>query len=206
MVEDVKPSLIDLDPEKKGNKGEPVVKETEKAYLAGLLDGEGTVSILRTKGGKGVETIIASIEVSNTDIRMIQWMKDLFGGNVVLSNRKRTRDGKWKPLYRIAYRGRSVDRILNLALPYLKLKVRQAQLALELRSRMGAVKERPLPSREWVYREALLKECKSLNARGTQDAERLSEKALEIIRVMRQSELAGNEPREEAPKSLPAAE
>lgn len=181
-----------------------MITETERAYLAGLIDGEGTISILKTVNGKGCENFIASVEVSNTDIRMIRWMKEKFGGNVILSNKKRSREGKWRPLYRIVYRGHNVEKILNLVVPYLQLKSRNAELALELRSRMWMHGKNPMPASEWAYRASLCDECKKLNKRGTQDAERLSERALDIVREMRQSELAGNEPREGVPKSLPA--
>lgn len=160
---------------------------------------------MNTRGGAGAETIVARVEVSNTDIRMIRWLKANFGGNILWSNRKHTLSGKWKPLYRISYAGHSVEKILGFALPYLQIKREQAELALELRSRVGKSGTRPIPESEWRYRQTLCDECKKLNKRGVEDAERLSEKALETVRAMRQSELAGNEPREGEPKSLPAS-
>lgn len=179
--------------------------EVERAYLAGLLDGEGTITIMKVRIRGGYEHYVANVEISNTDIRMIQWLLSTVGGNICLSNKKRTLLGKWRPLYRISYRGRSVGKVLDLALPYLRLKTRQAELVLELRSRFGKTGTRPIPEEECQYRTLLYEECKKLNLRGTGDAERLSEKALEEIRAMRQSELAGNEPREGEPKSLPAS-
>ena len=71
------------------------------AYLAGLVDGEGTVSIRRVhnraKSASGWKIYYAvEIRVFNTDRKMIDWISQNFRGSVWTTNRK---DGKHKPCY-----------------------------------------------------------------------------------------------------------
>jgi hypothetical protein len=179
------------------------MKETEKAYLAGLIDGEGTVSIVRLRHrGPGFEHYVASVEISNTNVKMIDWVMERLGGSVVVDARKKV-SGQ-KQVYRIGLRNKLAEKVLLEVLPYLVLKGKQAELVLELRSRTRRDGDRRrLTSAERAYRSHLYEECGKLNVRGHWDAERLSERTSE--RTMRQSELAGNEPREGEPKSLPAS-
>lgn len=178
------------------------MKEVEKAYLAGLIDGEGTVSIVRLRN-RGPESAhyVASVEISNTDTRMIDWIMVRLGGSVVVNRRKVVQG--WKPVYRLGLRNKLAERIIREVLPYLVLKECQAQLVIELRERTRKDGDRRrLTAGERGYRAHLYEECRKLNVRGTRDAERLSERTPE--KAMRQSDLAGNEPQEGEPKSLPA--
>jgi len=45
--------------------------ETEKAYIAGIIDGEGHVSVKNRK-----------IAISNTDKNLMDWLKDKLGGSI----------------------------------------------------------------------------------------------------------------------------
>lgn len=178
------------------------MKETEKAYLAGLIDGEGTVSIVRLHSrGQGFEHYVASVEISNTDMRMIDWVAKRLGGSIV-ANRRKVVAGH-KVVYRIGLRNRLAEAVLREVMPFLVVKGRQAELVMELRARIRTNGNRAkLTDGERGYRAHLYEECRKLNVRGTKDAERLSERTPET--GMRQSDLAGKEPREGMPKSSPA--
>lgn len=179
------------------------MKETDKAYLAGLIDGEGTVSIVRLRGRKvGFQHYIACVELSNTNWSMIQWVMERLGGSVVVDARKKVIGQK--QIYRLGLRNRLAEKVLREVFPYLVLKSAQAELVLELRERINSLNRKRLSEAERSYRAHLFDECAKLNRRGYRDAERLSERTPE--KGMRQSELAGNELREGAPKSLPADE
>ena len=61
------------------------MNENEKlAYLAGIIDGEGTIVIAKGKIRKGRINHPYSLRlvVMNTDIRLIEWLKENFGGSI----------------------------------------------------------------------------------------------------------------------------
>ena len=64
------------------------LKETEKAYYAGLLDGEGCIIISKNRGNPKWHTpnIFYYLEVciSNTNIDILKELKSIFGGSVTL--------------------------------------------------------------------------------------------------------------------------
>lgn len=60
------------------------MEEVEKAYLAGIVDGEGTVTL--TKHHKN-ETPTPRLSVANTNLQLLNWIKARVGG-VIVSKRK----------------------------------------------------------------------------------------------------------------------
>jgi hypothetical protein len=188
-----------------------MLTETEKAYLAGIVDGEGAVTIVELRSrGPGYEHYIGSLEITNTNMRLVEWVKSRIGHLLerIVIDRRRVVKGQ-KPVYRLCFRNQRAEEVLRVIYPYLVIKARQAELVFELRSRMrsnvGAAKDcTKLSLGERAYRKHLNLECAKLNVRGTGNAERLSERSPET--GVRQSELAGNELQEGEPKSLPASE
>ena len=65
--------------------------EEEKGYLAGIIDGEGTITL--TKDG---EFRYPAVSVSSTTLEIMTYLKEHFGGVVT---KKRERD----PRYKLAY-------------------------------------------------------------------------------------------------------
>ena len=59
--------------------------EVEKAYLAGIVDGEGTVTLTRHRKE---ETPGPRVTVANNNLRLLEWIKSRAGG-VIVSKRKR---------------------------------------------------------------------------------------------------------------------
>jgi len=102
----------------------PVKKlsETEKAYIAGLIDGEG--SILVTK------RIRPAITVTNTNKDIIFWLGEKLGGDEHISSRSKGRKRKtvWRwGTTKILH----IKDILENILPYLRIKKRHAELLLQ---------------------------------------------------------------------------
>ena len=148
--------------------------ETETAYLAGILDGEGTIQVaMHREKKRGRPTYFrAEVYVTNTNMRLLEWIRQRFGGTI---GRARRKDGKnWKPVYRLHFPSGSIELLLQLVLPYLVVKQRLAELAIELRRRLRTY-EHPLSVEERAQRYALFVEARELNKRGINDAERLSE-------------------------------
>ena len=61
------------------------MKETEKAYLAGIVDGEGTVTLMKHHKN---ETPTPCVSVANNNLNLLNWIKIRLGG-VIVSKKKR---------------------------------------------------------------------------------------------------------------------
>lgn len=59
--------------------------EVELAYLAGIIDGEGTITL--TRGLKSDRFRALVMSVANTDLSMINYLKDTYGGRTSKRNR-----------------------------------------------------------------------------------------------------------------------
>lgn len=110
------------------------LKPTEISYLAGIIDGEGTISLGRVPPSqRGIsQAIIMRLQITNTDRRLLDWILERCGGRINIRSRKAT-----NPKHKTQWTWRPPDRIncaeiLRKCLPYLVIKGRQAELFLEL--------------------------------------------------------------------------
>lgn len=102
------------------------------AYMAGFLDGEGTVGVnsaTRRQPG-GVGSVYAVVRVGNTHQGVIQWLQDSTPWPSYSEFHKKP--APYKDMYHLSWAGRSAEAILRAVFPFLIVKRRQAELALEL--------------------------------------------------------------------------
>ena len=98
-----------------------MLSPTEWAYLAGLIDGEGSISISHT----------VIVRIPNTDMAIIGWLTDHFPDAKVVKANSNTSYGK-KLCLNVRWNGRNSAEVLTQTLPYLQSKKRKlAELALE---------------------------------------------------------------------------
>ena len=109
--------------------------ETQIAYAAGIIDGEGCIVISRDKNAKHVGGIgyYLALQVLTTDGLLPNYLKGLFGGNIRKSTDPRGFADRecW---YAVSAHAAAV---LELVLPYLLVKKDQALLAMEFRKTVG---------------------------------------------------------------------
>lgn len=103
---------------------------TERAYLAGLIDGEGSIRIQR-RGAAGGKTFrpgqyTAMVEMVNTDEQMIRWVQERWGGAVshTPANPAANRKAKWQ--WRVV--ADKVLPVLDDIFEFLRTKRQQAKL------------------------------------------------------------------------------
>lgn len=95
---------------------------TDLAYLAGLIDGEGTICIFIHN-----DRMRLILTVYNSHAECLQWVQTTFGGRFRQVKRRR-RD--WKPSYVWETGWQHAAGILRAVLPYLRIKKLQAELFL----------------------------------------------------------------------------
>ena len=105
--------------------------DAEKAYLAGIVDGEGSIGYYFHKSKNRYE---ATLSIVNTDPRLMAWIKEKVGIGNFVSARKQDASGRRKHVahvWRINNRPR-VKEFLEAITPFLVVKQDQAQLLLNL--------------------------------------------------------------------------
>lgn len=106
------------------------VTETDKAYLAGVIDGEGCITAIRDIRKKRIE-VTFQICVRMSARNVIELFSELYGGNVTVTKYK---NNKWSTQYQWRASGERGEKLLWDILPYLRVKYEQAELYLKARA------------------------------------------------------------------------
>lgn len=105
------------------------------AYLAGIIDGEGSVMLIRTGQSQlaGMYTSwTPKVQIANTDLRLLTALQSAFGGVIKAT----TKGGpNWKPGYRLEWYGPSARDICLLVFEHLIVKREQATIVMQALSR-----------------------------------------------------------------------
>ena len=139
----------------------------ELAYFAGIIDGEGCIC-LRTSKSARKHIFATMIQISNTDLRLLQWVQRRFGGMIHPHARHR---GNRKPSFQWAALSDDIASILEAILPYMIVKREQAELMLAYRKTLPEIVNTRRSSRKMdestkVQRLALHSKFAELNKRG----------------------------------------
>ena len=110
------------------------MKQTDLAYLAGIIDGEGCISIFaRNRPGHKYPDMCLRVAVNSTDEWLCQYIRFSFGGFMSQPKYRANCKPIWE--WRLE-RGKARD-FLELILPYLHLKRPQAELAIKFQNSKG---------------------------------------------------------------------
>lgn len=103
------------------------LKPIEAAYIAALIDGEGTVSLVR--GNKNTHRELR-IEIGNGDFKLLNWVKKLISAGQITLKRPNKKGHSISYVYRI--RNRQALNLLSQISSYLKTYKRErAELVLK---------------------------------------------------------------------------
>lgn len=149
------------------------------AYLAGIVDGEGSLCVYRVNPAKynryQTPNFRAVLNISNTRKELVEWLDENFS-NFNSGHKKHRRSifkknsthERW--IYEWVVQGYRLQDICEQLLPYLVLKKRQAELIIEFRKTYGIQKgfgaAAPLEPEILAKREDIRVEMCRLNAKG----------------------------------------
>lgn len=164
-----------------------MASKSKWAYLAGIFDGEGSVSISRTRlqtpTGKTYWGYDCKVLISNTDPRLMKWLVSNFGGSFRPGNQKNNAVRATKPCFRWAMESYpKQEKFLLAIIPYLIIKKEQALLALQF-TRM---KDQKNPAE----RERLHLACIALNSGNSPTTNMSNTSITEEVKI--ESELHGD--------------
>ena len=136
--------------------------DIKDAYTAGIIDGEGSISL--SVDGEAFKGVVI---VDSTTQELVEWLrKEMGGGCYKLKQRKnRKQQHRWR-LY-----GKRAAMLLQRLYPYLIVKKKHAKIYCKFYLTMGGW-EGILPRLDEVTvaeREALISEMHELNKRGVSD-------------------------------------
>jgi LAGLIDADG DNA endonuclease family protein len=143
------------------------------AYLAGIIDGEGSLTIGNYSSNKKTGAIHyqTSVQVNNTHEGLILWIHNIFGGNIVRYTEKQTPKNARQAIFRWIANGERLTHICELIVPFIVVKQRQVQIMLRMREtykirfKKGQQGFRGLNDEVLALRQSLFLEIRSLHCR-----------------------------------------
>ena len=147
----------------------PVYKTQEKldtidainlSYMAGIVDGEGSIFIARYKAKRLLSRLKYRYQlkmcVVNTSKNLIVELHELFGGSTYLCHKRKITNHQL--CWQWYNHGHETVKILKLLYPYLRLKKKQADIAFDFqklyslkRSPNGGYSHGPIPANKEEY-------------------------------------------------------
>lgn len=148
---------------------------TEAAYLAGMIDGEGSIGLFvnyapSRRGG----AVTSRIKIGMCDEPLVRWLHKLTDSGNVTSWRNH-HNKIWKRCFVVTWHGYAAAEIIPQVWPYLRLKRPQAKILMQWvrisKSWQGKLggrgrHERKYPAHVWRKAEQLGAAIRRLNGKG----------------------------------------
>jgi hypothetical protein len=140
--------------------------KSDRAYLAGIFDGEGCVGYYKRRGSRTKYSYVSMVLITQSDFRLMLWLEEKIGfGSVTSRAGKKHFEYHWQD-----NKKSDVVEFLEAIEPYLLLKREQARVLLKHLAaegtepfKKGSVTPDVLAKREEVYTELRrLKTCNML--------------------------------------------
>jgi hypothetical protein len=135
-----------------------LVDEIELAYMAGIIDGEGSIFLANESNVK--KSFVLRVSVSSTDRILIDWINDRFDGNTCVGSKN-----KHKPNYSTAYHWRTTGpraaKLLEALRNFLVIKKAKADFAIAFQGQKNKRGEHPLTKEKIELYEKYKKEIKN---------------------------------------------
>ena len=138
--------------------------ETQLAYVAGIIDGEGCIRVNR----QGANRPVVRVHVTNTSKLLVSTLEEWFGGYVWSEDKSYIPNAKLRYVWEVS--AIQAEEFLRLVEPYLLLKKEQARIALQIRETMVRRGRTPVAPDVLARRETLAAELRKLNKKGLSHA------------------------------------
>jgi len=133
-----------------------MLSPTDAAYIAGIVDGEGSIVLCRRRS-----TVTLMVLVTNTDFALLRWLQTMIGVGFVWEAKPRKGWAR-KPIGYYRCQGDGAFSLLMQLSPYLRIKTRQRDLGLSVQSRL----REPALKADRAWQEEARLNMKRLNGRG----------------------------------------
>lgn len=149
-----------------------IIKNIDLAYIAGLFDGEGSISLARLghKVWSKRSDFSLTVRIHNTRKDVLEWVSQTVGGKVyVASNHP---PNGYNKVYQWLMTGPTSIKLLIQLKPFIKIKNQQIEVAIafqQTKEIVGAKRQfrKGVPQDITEQRFALYEQLKALNRKGT---------------------------------------
>ena len=134
------------------------------AYVAGLLDGEGSIVIGVGKTRKGSPQYWLQVGITNTDRPLIDWLHQNLGGHISDNSHSPSRR-RMRPCWVWRVMSNEAAAFLLRVTPHLRVKRQQAEIAVAFQKHMRTAKRlgpKSLSPEEIAVREAFRTRLRAL--------------------------------------------
>lgn len=106
------------------------LSEWERGYLAGIIDGEGTITLgIQAEYKLNKIYFKPKITISNTNKKLMNWISPKMTIKTIFAQRNR-KNRKWKDCYNIEMNGYKILPILKMLYPYLIIKKENCKILI----------------------------------------------------------------------------
>lgn len=130
--------------------------DADAAYLAGMIDADGSVGIY----GDSKRKHRVQVTISNTDYDFLLWVKQVTSVGSV--NKQRAGTAHWKPTFQWCCTSKAAVTFLTQLAPFMRVKKDRAQLAIEFHLSLETPDGRLNVAQQDTYRAQMME----LNHRG----------------------------------------
>jgi hypothetical protein len=146
---------------------------TQAAYIAGLVDGDGSIAVARKKTGpKGCKSAgfdyRSSLMIAMTDLKTLKWLQEVTGVGTI-HRRKNYNKEKWAQAWKWDVWAYQAADIIRQILPYLVLKAPNGRNLILFQSSIRVAGRHGLTKEEIRFREKCCETSMKLNRRGPRD-------------------------------------
>lgn len=145
-------------------------KPLSSEYLAGFIDGEGSLMLARVlRRSLPKYGYVPRVSIDNTNRAILETIRRSYGGTIYENRRQ---EAGWKTVYKLLWTGPRGEPVLRSVAPYLRLKSNHARTLLSfihhvrITDRARVERYAAVSDTTTAYREALYWRVRRLNARG----------------------------------------
>lgn len=140
---------------------EEQVPDAERAYAAGILDGEGCISIKRyTTPGRPRPYHQLHVQICMSDHHVLEWLQERFAGSIMKRGRKTQPHHRDLWVWTVA--SNQALRFLRMVRPYLLVKSGQSDQAMRLQG-VRANRSHLITDEQYALREEVRLAISTLN-------------------------------------------
>lgn len=144
------------------------LSKIDAAYLAGLIDGEGCIFIIRARRKDSTRGFIynSGLDITMTSYFILKFCHAVTGVGS-LNKRKYAVKKNWKRAWKWRVCSNQAVEVLTQIFPFLKLKKQQAEIVMLFQSRMYFHgRGHKLTNKEYAFQQKLWRQMKKLNKKG----------------------------------------
>ena len=140
--------------------------DIDAAYIAGLVDGEGCLSIVRQKNSncRGGFAYRCGFRIASSNQGIMEWLSEAIGAGCVKSHQPKMRNSKRQ--WSLDLWSDDASELTMRLLPYLRIKRPNAELLLAFQNALTQRVGVPLTDAEIAFREECYHKSRALNQRG----------------------------------------